>query len=102
MTKKFSLFFSVLVVGVFVLVAKADLQTTTGTAIRQVFDFSSGRNGRFRLDAVNNQFIFGSSAPVVGAVLVSSGAVVIQSTSATNGYAVLRVLNNAASEILRV
>jgi hypothetical protein len=100
--KKISLLLSVLIVGAFALIVKADLQTTTGTTIRQVFDYASGRGGKFRLDAVNNQFVFGSSAPVSGAILTSSGAFVAQSISATATYGILRILNNAASELVRV
>lgn len=97
---------SVLVVAGFVGFVKADL-TPTGTVIRQIFDGASGVYGKYRIifdGSSNNYAIFGSSqAPsgnAVGAVVMSSGSFVAQSTSTTAEYKFFELLNNAGVELL--
>lgn len=102
MKKAISLFLSLGVVAAFAAVVHADLQRPNSSSIRVVFDFASGRGGKYRIDAVNNQFIFGSSQPISGAVLVSSGTTVVLSTTATPTQRVFDVMNNAAATLFRV
>lgn len=69
-------------------------------AVTAVLNYFSDPSGKLRIDVVNNRFVFGSTTAANGAVLTSSGTLVVQSTSATAGYKLFRLLNNAGTELL--
>jgi hypothetical protein len=99
--RKLKLLAAALAIAAGVGLARADLNDATGfTPIRVVFDYVAGRNGKFKIDATNNAFVFGSTTPVSGAVLTSSGTLVVQSISSTAGSKFFRLLNLAGSELL--
>ncbi|HXT00364.1 MAG TPA: hypothetical protein VN915_06790 [Elusimicrobiota bacterium] len=76
-------------------------QPTGGSisAFRAVYENVTGTLGLFRLDTTNNFYVFGSSKQIPGAVLVSSGTAVIQSTSTVATNPILQI-RNAAGTIL--
>lgn len=82
-----------------------DFVTLPGATTRYIFvDGVNAPGGKAVLDVRNNRYLFGSTTPVTGiaARVVSSGTVVIQSTSSTNANDVLQIRNNAGSEIMGV
>jgi hypothetical protein len=98
MNNKGKLLAAVLAIVAGVGLAIADQNPTSGTVARAVYDVLSGRN--MRLDGVNDRFVFGSTTPATGAVLTSSGTVVVQSTSPTSSYPFFRLLNNARTALV--
>lgn len=85
--------------------AAGDFVTLPGATTKYIFiDGVNAPGGVSRFDIRNQYFLFGTTTPRAGFSprVVSSGTVVIQSTSATAAYNPLVIYNNAGTELLRV
>jgi hypothetical protein len=101
-SRKAGLLFSALMIAIAALRGISIAQQSTGSStspFRAVYENVSNSLGRYRLDTINNFFVFGSTKQIPGSVLSSSGTFIVQSTTTSAGNPVIQALSSALSSI---